>query len=190
MRYILIGTMAFVFFFFFDIYTLKNEVVKKKIFGVMGLVPFIYSAIMVTVSWDKIDFPLPLRIVAFVLWLGVTFLLIYSLFLELPFVKTYGRMQHNNELVSTGTYALCRHPGVLWFGFLFLFLFATTGSVLLIPAGIIWTCVDVLYVYLQEKLFFYKIFPGYKAYMKNTPMLIPTKASIKKCISTLYYKEK
>ena len=186
MRYILIGTIAFVFFFFFDTYTLKNKGVKKKIFGVMGLVTLIYSAVMVTVISPKMYFPLPLRIVAFVLWLVITFLLIYSLFLELPFVKTYGKVQHSSELVDTGTYALCRHPGVLWFGFLFLFLFCTTGAVLLIPGGIIWTSVDVLYVYLQEKVFFYKLFAEYKTYIKTTPMLIPTKASIKKCISSLY----
>jgi protein-S-isoprenylcysteine O-methyltransferase Ste14 len=188
MRYILIGTTAFIFFFFFDIYTLKNEGVKKKIFGIMGLGTFIYSAVMIILRSDKIEILLPIRISSFVLWLGVTLLLIYSLFLELPFVKTYGKMQHNTELVDTGTYALCRHPGVLWFGFLFLFLFSTTGAVLLIPAGVIWTIIDILYVYLQEKLFFYKIFPEYKAYIKTTPMLIPTRASMKKCIATLYFR--
>ena len=102
-------------------------------------------------------------------------------------MKTYGKVQHSTQLVDTGTYALCRHPGVLWFGFLFLFLFCTTGSILLIPAGIIWTGIDILHVYLQEKWFFCNLFPEYQSYIKTTPMLIPTKASIKKCRATLYY---
>lgn len=188
MRYIFIGIIAFIFFFLFDIYTLKNEGIKKIIFGFIGLGLFIYSTVMITVTSVKVDIPLPFRIVGLVLCLGVTFLLIYSLFLELPFVKTYTKMVHNNELVQTGTYALCRHPGVLWFGFLFLFFCSTTGAVLLLLAGIVWTSADVIYVYLQEKLLFYKIFPGYKAYVKTTPMLIPTKASVKECISTLFFR--
>ena len=178
MRYILIGTLTFIFFFFFDVYTLKDDCVKKRFFGIIGFVALMYSVVMVTVTSVRIDFPILLKIAALVFWVGVTFLLIYSLFLEIPFVKTYAKMQHNNELVKTGTYALCRHPGVLWFGFSFLFFFYTTGAVLLIPAGIIWTSADVFYVYLQEKLIFYKIFPGYKVYVNTTPMLIPTKASI------------
>lgn len=186
MGYVLIGTLAFVFFFFFDVYTLKNQRVKKRFYGIIGVGVLVYLVVMVTVNSIRIDFPIPLRIAAFVFWVGITFLLIYSLFLEIPFVKTYAKKQQNNELVKNGTYALCRHPGVLWFGLSFLFFFYTIGAVLLIPAGIVWTSVDVLYVYLQEKLIFYKIFPDYKDYVKITPMLIPTKVSIKKCISTLF----
>ena len=187
MWYILLGAISFIFFFFFDIYTLNNKGTKKKIFGITGLATFIYSALMVTMSSEKINFSLAIKIIAFMFLSVVAFLLVYSLFLALPFVKTYGKVQHNSELVDTGTYALCRHPGVLWFGFLFLFLFFASGSVLLISAGIIWTSIDVLHVYLQEKLFFFKIFPEYRTYIKTTPMLIPTKSSIKKCISTLRY---
>ena len=183
----MLGTIAFVFFFFFDVYTLNNEGTKKKIFGIIGLSIFIYSSLMVTLISEKINFPLPIKIIAFMFLSVAVFLLIYSLFLALPFVKTYGKVQHNSELVDTGAYALCRHPGVLWFGFLFFFLFFASGSVLLIYAGIIWTSIDVLHVYLQEKFFFCKIFPEYKTYITTTPMLIPTKSSIKKCITTLHY---
>jgi protein-S-isoprenylcysteine O-methyltransferase Ste14 len=183
--YILTGGIAFVFLFLFDIYTLTNKGAKKKLFGILGLGLFIYSALMVTFTSPKAYLPLALRIIAFILWLCTSFLLIYSLFLELPFVKTYGKKQHNNELVDTGTYALCRHPGVLWFGLMFFFFYLTTGALQLVWAGIIWTSIDVFHVYLQEKLFFPKMFPRYKDYMRDVPMLIPTGQSIKKCISTL-----
>lgn len=183
--YILTGAVSFLFLFLFDIYTLTNEAVKKKIFGILGLGLFTYSALMVTITSEKVYLPLALRVIAFVLWIATSFLLIYSLFLELPFVKTYGKKQHSNELVDTGTYALCRHPGVLWFGLMFLFFYFTTGAIQLVTAGIIWTGIDVFHVYLQEKLFFPKMFPRYKDYMRDVPMLIPTGQSIKKCISTL-----
>lgn len=183
--YILTGAIAFIFLFLFDIYTLKNVYMKKRIFGVLGLGLFTYSSVMVTITSEKIHIPMPLQIIAFILWIAAFALLVYSLFLELPFVKTYGKSQHSNELVDTGTYALCRHPGVLWFGLMFFFFFFATGAKLLIPAGIIWTSIDVFHVYLQEKLFFPKMFPRYKSYMRDVPMLIPTGKSIKNCLDTL-----
>lgn len=146
----------------------------------------IYSAIMVTVVSEKITLPMTVRLMGGILWLLSMALLVYSLFLELPFVQTYGKKEHNHNLVNTGTYALCRHPGVLWFGFVFLFFFFTTGAVLLIPAGIIWTIIDILHVYLQEKMFFPKMFPEYGKYIKDTPMLIPNRKSMMKCKDTLY----
>lgn len=183
--YILIGSAAFIFLFLFDFYTLTNQGIKKKVFGVLGLGLFAYSAIMVTITSEKVDLPLGIRIIAFILWLAASFLLVYSLFLELPFAKTYGKNQHSSELVDTGTYALCRHPGVLWFGLMFFFFYFTTGAVQLISAGIIWTGIDVFHVYLQEKLFFPKMFPSYKYYIREVPMLIPSGKSVKKCINTL-----
>lgn len=185
MKYIFTGIGAFVLLYFFDFYTLKDEGMKKKVFGVAGLGLLIYSAIMVAAVSEKASFPVIQRIIAGVFCALAAFLLIYSLFLELPFVKTYGTDQHNNVLVDTGTYALCRHPGVLWFGLLFFFFFFATGAVLLIPAGIIWTSIDAVHVYLQEKLFFHKMFPEYGNYVKNTPMLFPTVKSLKRCITTL-----
>ena len=186
MVYIFIGSLAFLFLFLFDIYTLSNDGIRKKIFGAIGLALLMYSAIMATVVSDKIPLPLTVRLSSLVLCIGAGFMLIYSLFLELPFVNTYGKEQHSSTLVDTGTYALCRHPGVLWFGMLFYFYFFATGAVLIIWGGILWTCMDILHVYLQEKLFFPKMFPTYGEYMKTTPMLIPNKASVKKCALTIF----
>ncbi|MBM7615485.1 methyltransferase [Alkaliphilus hydrothermalis] len=185
MKYIVSGSLAFVFLYLFDVYTLKNKVIRRRIFGILGLATLIYSAIMATVVSEKIYLPLAIRIIGGLLLVVAIFLLVYSLFLELPFSKTYGEKEHSNKLVDTGTYALCRHPGVLWFGFIFLFFFLTTGAKLLVPAGIIWTLLDVIHVYIQEKQFFPKMFPQYKDYIKKTPMLIPTQDSIKKCKATL-----
>lgn len=186
MRYVLIGSLAFIFLFLFDVYTLKNQALRRRVFGILGLSTLVFSAIMVTIISDKIHIPLLVRMISGVLWLVSIGLLVYSLFLELPFVKTYGETEHSQSLVDTGTYALCRHPGVVWFGLLFFFFFFTTGAVLLIPAGIIWTSLDVLHVYIQERYFFPKMFPKYKDYMKTTPMLIPTKNSINKCKETIF----
>lgn len=189
MLFILTGVLSFLLLFIFDYYTLNNQSIKKKIFGLAGVTLFIYSTVMIIVTSKKISFPITLRVLSGVFCGVFTFLLIYSLFIELPFTKTYGKVQHSNELIDTGTYALCRHPGVLWFGLLFFFAFFMTGAIWVIYAGIIWTGTDIVYVYLQEKIFFLKIFPKYKTYVSTTPMLVPTRESIKRCISTLLIME-
>ena len=42
-------------------------------------------------------------------------LLIYTLFFALPFDKTYQNESEKRMAYTEGVYALCRHPGVLWF---------------------------------------------------------------------------
>jgi protein-S-isoprenylcysteine O-methyltransferase Ste14 len=186
MKYIFLGAIGFLFILLFDVYTLKTDGLKRKTLGFSGVMLIAYSSIMATIVSEKVNIPIAVRIAAWILWAAVLFLLIYSLFLELPFKKTYGGAKYSSELVDTGTYALCRHPGVLWFGLMFLFYFLATGAVLLIPAGIIWTSIDVVHVYIEDKFFFPRMFLNYKCYAKSTPMLIPNKQSISRCISTIF----
>jgi protein-S-isoprenylcysteine O-methyltransferase Ste14 len=186
MKYIFIGAIGFLFILLFDIYTLRGDGLKRKVLGLLGVVLIAYSAIMATIVSEKIAIPSPLRIAAWIVWAVTAFLLVYSLFLELPFKKTYGGAEYSSVLVDTGTYALCRHPGVVWFGLMFFFFFLATGAVLLIPAGIIWTAIDIVHVYIEDKYFFPRMFSGYKCYVKSTPMLMPNKNSIRRCISTLF----
>src|SRR5659263_290843 len=147
MIFIYLGIIAFIFMFLYDFYTLRNERRKKSFFGIIGLTLFIYSAIMLIVFLNKIIFPIPIIILALIVSIISCFLLAYSLFLELPFTKTYANEKHNDGLVVTGTYALCRHPGVIWFGILFVSLLFLTGAILLIPATIIWTSTDICLLY-------------------------------------------
>ncbi|HYF83394.1 MAG TPA: hypothetical protein VEB00_10250 [Clostridia bacterium] len=186
MKYIILGAVGFLFILLFDIYTLKTDGLKRKALGLSGVVLIAYSAIMATIVSEKIAIPAAIRIAAWILWAAAAFLLVYSLFLELPFKKTYGEAKYSSELVDTGTYALCRHPGVLWFGLMFSFYFLATGAVLIIPAGIIWTAIDIIHVYIEDKFFFPRMFASYKGYTESTPMLIPNKKSIRRCISTIF----
>ena len=186
MEYVFTGALAFVFLFLYDVYTLKNEGSKKKAFGLLGIILLLFSGVMATVTSQKVLFPTGVRISAWILFGVSAILLVYSLFVELPFVKTYGKNTHSSSLVDTGTYALCRHPGVLWFGLMFFFYYFATGAKYMISAGIIWTALDVLHVYLQEVYFFPRMFPEYKTYMTTTPMLIPSGKSIRKCLNSLF----
>ncbi|MFZ5352319.1 MAG: hypothetical protein ACOZCL_06285 [Bacillota bacterium] len=185
MIYILTGISAFIFLFLFDVYTIRGWIYRKYICGCIGAALILFSAIMLAIVSKKAVLPLSLRLTAIVLCILSVFLLVYSLFIELPFKTTYAQKKHSSILIDTGTYALCRHPGVLWFAFIFFFYYFATGAELVIAGGLIWTSLDVLHVYLQEKLFFLKMFPSYADYMSYTPMLIPTKSSIERCILTL-----
>ena len=89
------------------------------------------------------------------------------------------------KLVKTGTYALVRHPGVLWLGLLLSSLVLISRSRLLFIATPVWLLMDVLYVWRQDELFFGRMFPGYEACREETPMLIPTRQSILRCWRSL-----
>jgi protein-S-isoprenylcysteine O-methyltransferase Ste14 len=90
-----------------------------------------------------------------------------------------------DKLVKTGTYALVRHPGVLWFGLFLLALVGVSRSKLLLIAAPLWFLLDVLWVWIQERFYFNQMFPGYEQYKRETPMLIPTRESIVRCVKTL-----
>jgi len=80
-------------------------------------------------------------------------------------------------LIKTGTYALVRHPGVIWYVLFLIALLLISRSRLLLIALPIWVFMDVLYVFIQEKFYFPHMFPGYGEYKKETPMLIPNRKS-------------
>lgn len=116
------------------------------------------------------------------LLLSLVFLL-YTLFFALPFDDTY--RSDTNQICNQGMYALCRHPGVIWFFFLYLSLaciFQTKEAWLF---GLTAHILNVFYVILQDRIIFPVSFPGYDAYQKTTPFLIPNCQSIRMCIATM-----
>ena len=146
---------------------------------------FGFSLLMVCLKAERLPLPHWLSWLGWPLLVLSAFLLAYSILLEIPFKQTYATDGVGDRLVKTGTYALVRHPGVLWFGLLLLALMAVTRSKLLLIAAPIWLLMDVLYVWIQERFYFGKMFPGYEQYKRETPMLIPTRESIIHCVKTL-----
>ena len=90
-------------------------------------------------------------------------LLIYSLFGAIPFNKTYIESKRN-AVVQTGMYALCRHPGVIWFFFFYLFLALTLNSTMLLLAALVWTILNIIYVIIQDIWIFPTTLKGYEVY--------------------------
>ncbi|MBM3120425.1 MAG: hypothetical protein FJ006_12940 [Chloroflexi bacterium] len=157
----------------------------KQMFGIVALGLIAYATVMVCHTPAKLERPtflLPLGAVFLVIFLC---LLIYSLFIEIPFRTTYAQKGVGNQLIAEGTYALTRHPGVIWLFFVYISLILMFPSATLILAAVIWMLMDVIHVLVQDKLFFPKMFPQYHLYQQQTPFLIPNRQSISACLNTI-----
>jgi len=185
MIYMLIGICGFLLCYAFDWASLQNLRLVKQLIGLLAICLTVYATIMVCVIPVKFHLPfftLPLGVGLLVISLC---LLVYSLFIEVPFHNTYAKKGVGNKLITTGTYALVRHPGVIWLAIVYLSLALIFPSTTLFLAVIVWLIMDIIIVTLQDKVLFPKMFPTYREYQLKTPFLIPTKQSISACLRTI-----
>ena len=184
MDYIVLGCLAFILFYIFDLNKIKFRSKYINICFGAGLVilGFCTFAILVR-NYELMNshYQLIWGIMAIISLI----LMLSTLFFWLPFDKTYIRTEQSN-VVSTGMYALCRHPAVIWFFFFYLFLWLTSGNIMVLWAGTTWTVMDIIYVYIQDRWIFPLILTGYTTYQQKVPFLIPNINSIKNCIATIY----
>lgn len=185
MWYIVLGTVAFLVAGFFDLAALKEWRHVKQVIGLAAVLLFSYSLIMIALHPDKLRMPAVLSHMGWILLPVSLLLLVYSLFLEIPFRPTYTASGAGDRLVRTGTYALVRHPGVLWFALLLVSVLLVSRSRLLLWAGPIWLGLDVLLVWIQDRFTFPRQFPDYVEYQRETPMVLPTLTSVRRCWRTL-----
>ena len=106
-------------------------------------------------------------------------LLIYTLFFAIPAEASYAKPGQKRRVCTTGVYALCRHPGVLWFVGLYACLSAAAG----LPAvdSVVYSAANVLLIWFEDRLVFPALMEGYDAYRAKTPFLIPNGRSIRDC---------
>ena len=186
MIFILTGCFAFAFFFFFDLNNYFSLNKKLNFFFAIGVVLLCFSTVCILFSSHlQFNLPLSLRLLFGVLSAVSLLLIIYTLFFALPFRKTYCRSEDIDKVIDTGMYALCRHPGVIWFFFFYFFLWMASGKTIMLRAAVIWTIMDIIYVYVQDRWIFPKTLNGYELYKERAPFLIPNLSSIRKCISAL-----
>ncbi len=176
--------------FAFDWASLKRTPVVKQLVGILAVCLLAYATVMVCISPARSNLPTFTIPLGSCLLLVSSILLIYSLFIEIPFWSTYAGQGAENKLVTTGTYALVRHPGVIWLALVYLSLVLLFPSATLFLAVTIWLSIDVVYVALQEKFIFAKMFPEYNDYQRRTPFLIPTRQSLLACIRTIKHRWK
>lgn len=186
MIYIVLGIFGFIIVHLFDIVSLKRVPSgAKPCVWAIGSGLLVYSLIMLCLQSNTL--PLPI----WSTWLGwglltlSFFLLIYSLFVNLPFRKTYIASGVSDRLIKTGLYALVRHPWIHCFTLTLLSLVLVSRSSLLLIAVPIWVLVNIVLVIIQDKYLFGKMFPGYNSYRRETPMLLPNQRSFNTFIKGL-----
>lgn len=184
MSLIFTGAFAFFILTMFDFAKLKRlHPLFNGLFAV-GVLMIVWASAMILF----VDTPIFVFNAMQLMWIvsAIGFVeMIYALFFALPFDKTYVKTEKDATLVTTGLYGLCRHPGV-WGFFLFFFSAAlASGNGTLLIASLVWTLMDILHVYLQDRLFFVKTLPGYTLYQQTTPFLFFSARTLSKQCSTL-----
>ncbi len=177
--YVGIGIIGFALLLIFDLLSLRNKNYLKYVFGLTGFLMIFICSLLIIINYsDFNELNNMFRIISSVFALASLSLLVYSVFIEVG-KKTY-QVENKHILVTEGTYALTRHPGVLWMLLLFIFGAIMFQNILLFYTGLIWTIVNIIYVSIQERYIFHKIFDNYEQYQKNTPMILPNIRSIGK----------
>lgn len=174
---ILLGIAGFATGILFDWFSLRGWVRLKSLswIAISGLLLCAHFAL--AIDADKVAIPGVLRAAGAILLVGGFFMLCYSLFLEIPMRQTYFGTAGSGGLVRDGTYALSRHPGVIWYAIALIGLFLCSASRLALQAGPVWLLMDVLWVWVEDRFVFDRAFEGYAQYRETTPMLIPTVGS-------------
>jgi len=178
MIHIAIGSFSFFVIHLCDFVSLKRLSFAKPLVWIMGGGLLVYSLVELCLTPYKLLLPVWSAWLGWGLFSVSCLLLAYSLFINLPFRKTYIYKGVGDRLVTTGLYALVRHPGVHWFTLLVFSLILISRSVLLLIAAPIFIALDVLLVVVQDRLFFVRMFDGYGKYQRETPMLLPNKRSV------------
>ena len=183
------GVFAFLVAYLFDWASLKGLPGGKQV--LIAVVLALHGYALYAAVWAVERFTLP----AALTWLGwvllplSAFLLIYSLFLEIPFTAAYLRDGAGAGMVTTGTYALVRHPWMLWYTLTLVSLLLVTHSWVLLVAAPAWVAMGVIRVVVQDRVVFPRMFADYEQYRHQTPMLVPSWASVAACVKTLKPRE-
>lgn len=181
MEYIFIGLFGFIAMFLFDMFSMKSYITLKYLFGFSGIAIITVCTTLIILTEGDYSFSNSVKVGNFLFLVINSLLLVYSVFLEVGLKTTYST-DATPKLVTNGTYALTRHPGVLWLFLIFVNLFFVFGNSLILYTGITWSIMNIVYVIFQEKYIFKNIFQDYHLYQINTPMIIPNVKSIRTTI--------
>lgn len=183
---ITIGIFGFLCYYLYDFNEVElNKNYLKPLF-LIGTILQVFSILgLIIESFNTIEYVTAKNLIFIffaVLFLG---LLIYTLFFALPFDKTYIQ-QNNRKTYQEGMYALCRHPGVLWYIGLFSCIVMALPNKQLLFAALLFSLMNMIYIIIQDNWTFVNQFDDYKTYKEKTPFLIPNKNSIRKMM--VHYK--
>ena len=183
---LILGTIAFILFMVYDLEqagAVSHRFHKMtKFFFTIGFV--LLCAATISLLREEVSFSMVGKQIVFLI-LAVVFLLllVYTLFFALPFEETYVA-QDAYKTYDKKMYALCRHPGVLWFAGFYFCLWLAFGSGALLCMAVWFSSLNVAYIILQDYYTFPRIFSDYGEFKKRVPFLFPNGKSLKRCLDT------
>lgn len=177
----IIGTIGFVIYLIYDANTIlwHNRILQKG---------FLVGSVMVMVGtiamiWESFPYSRISQISSRglsldgIFWIIVCLLglvgLVYTLFYAIPFDETYLKDSQERLAYTEGMYAICRHPGVLWYAILYFALAVLLGTKNAFFQAIFFVVWNIIYIIYQDRWIFPKTFSNYEDYRKSTPFLIP-----------------
>lgn len=185
MYYIMLGCAGFLTIHLFDIVALKKWPVLKPATWALGTGTLVYAIVRLFIDDNRFPLPLWLSWSGWVLLVVSASMLVCSLFVNLPFRKTYIASGVGDRLITSGLYALVRHPGVHWFSLGLVALVLITRSIQMLAAMPVFIALDIILVIVQDRWVFNRMFSDYANYQRVTPMLIPNRRSIRAFINSL-----
>ena len=185
---LILGITGFMLFMAYDInsFTRRSKILDTAFLCGCILIA-ISTVIQLYLAWKEGAFSGWGDIVMIVFGVLSFAAMIYCLFFALPFDETYVSQQNGRSVYDKGVYALCRHPGVICFALMFLFLGIAARPSALLGNGMILSGLNLLYAFFQDRVTFPKTFYNYPEYRKRVPFIIPTSKSIRLAYQTLRY---
>jgi protein-S-isoprenylcysteine O-methyltransferase Ste14 len=185
MNNIVLGSFGFLIIHLSDYISLRKISLLKPLVWILGIAILVYAIIKICTTPGRFSFPMWLTGISWFLLVISLIAFLYSLFVNLPFRKTYINRGHGDKLVKTRFYTLVRHPGVPFFIIFMLALLIISRSKQFLIVAPIYIVLDIVLVIVQDRIFFPRMFPDYHIYQQETPMLVPNRQSIRAFIQ--YY---
>lgn len=120
-----------------------------------------------------------------IIWCVIAFsfliLLLYALFGSFSAAEAYtNKYEGERTVTDTGLYAMCRHPGVLFFAGLYISLHFGAGFPILDTS--VYIMLNLALAFFEDIYIFPSILAGYEEYKTKTPFLFPDKDSLSRMI--------
>lgn len=179
----IIGGATFLLFFLHDFNDWKLGKKCLRFCFPTGMVLLIISTVMMCIPVNAGPIHLmSIRILTGILGVLLLWAEIYSLFFSFSREEAYtGKGESEDRKVCTSRfYALCRHPGVLFFILLYVDLGLCLGMDF--PGLALLCFLNLLLAAFEDIFVFPKVFSGYEEYKETTPFLVPRCKSIMRCI--------
>lgn len=175
--------LAFILYYIYDYNQVKNNYKLVKSFFLIGTLLLGLATILAVVETNFVIVNL-YGLIFTLINLGLT---IYTLFFALDFDSTYVSEQF--KVYDKGVYALCRHPGYIFLSLFYIGLWLAFKTSLLFEMMLVINILNFVYIVIQDKYIFVKVFVDYDSYKENVPFLMINKKSITKCFSDIARKE-